>query len=125
MENEVNLGTLYEINKAMMKTQQKLSSFEYATALNNIIKYFDKTRGYYMFLCREQYNYTLFKIKNENHSPQTAVTILQECIDNRGDILSIDYISETDAYEIWILNYQTQEPDCYYLFHYDEAIIEV
>ena len=43
------------------------------------------------------------------------------CLKDRGDILAIDE-NEDKAWEIW-LNINNQ-PYCYYLFRYDEAVIE-
>ena len=50
-----------------------------------------------------------------------ATNELTECLKNRGDILSIDD-QHNGAWEIWIRN--EEGIFCYYLFPYDNAIIE-
>ena len=48
--------------------------------------------------------------------------LLKECLMNRGEVLEIEKVEETNAFEIWLRI--DDEPFCYYLFPYDEAIIE-
>lgn len=76
---------------------------------------------YWMLLCRERSDYTIFHFKRCFTDLYEA---LCECLRNRGDVL--DFVKRDDgSYEIWIRNKETQENFVYYLFDYTEAVIEV
>ena len=81
---------------------------------------------YYMLLCNERKDYTVFKMndKNSDDSIREIVSILvDECLKNRGEIRGIDLTKGKDAIEIWLII--EDEAYCYYFFPYDAAIIEV
>ena len=78
---------------------------------------------YFMLLCNEAKDYTIFKINN-HASVEKATEELKECLLNRGEVLDISKVDEIqEAFEIWIK--MNNDAYCYYLFPYDEAIIEV
>ena len=82
--------------------------------------------AYYMLLCNERKDYTVFKMndKNSDDSIREIVSILvDECLKNRGEIRGIDLTKGKDAIEIWLII--EDEAYCYYFFPYDAAIIEV
>ena len=85
--------------------------------------------NYYMLLCNEQKDYTVFRItnneeKDRDEQKQEIVNILiDECLPNRGGIRGIDLTEQQDAVEIWL--YIDEEAYVYYFFPYDEAVIEV
>ena len=117
--SDVSLGTLYDVNKNMMQNEKKLST----NALNKKIKEMTAffTRGkYFMLLCHEQRDYTVFQLATEESKVKTALEELKLCLTNRGEVLSVDE-APGDAYEIWIRN--DEGSFVYYLFHYDEAVI--
>ena len=81
---------------------------------------------YYMLLCNERKDYTVFKMndKDNDDSIREIVSILvDECLRNRGEIRGIDLTKDKDAIEIWLII--EDEAYCYYFFPYDAAIIEV
>ena len=115
---DVSLGTLYDMNKSIMQNEKKLST----NALNKKVKEMTAffTNGtYFMLLCHEQRDYTIFQLTTES-KVQKALEELKVCLTNRGDILSIEE-APGNAYEIWVRN--EQGIFAYYLFHYDEAVI--
>lgn len=123
---EINGGTLYEINQNLMKNEKKMSDFDIQSKKKYVEKYFEKSPySYFMLLCHDARDYTLFKLTT-NSSAEIAAKELIECLKNRGMILSIDKVSETNAFEIWIRVLQDSEEKnlCYYLFNYDEGVIE-
>lgn len=118
---EVSLGTVYDINKNLMKNEKKLSSPALNNKLKKVTQFFKEGQMYYMLLCHEMRDYTIFRIADAQASAEKATQELKECLLNRGEVLSLD--KENEAFEIWIKN--NNEAFCYYLFPYDNAIIEV
>ena len=78
---------------------------------------------YAMLLCHERRDYTIFHLyeKQNPNPPAVAAAELLTCLTNRGEVLSIDP-TQDQAWEIWLkIN---NVPYCYYLFRYDNAVIE-
>ena len=76
-----------------------------------------------MLLCQERRDYTIFHLyENQNPNPPAiAAKELLLCLTERGEILSIEE-TEDKAWEIWLrIN---KKPFCYFLFNYDNAVIE-
>ena len=122
---ELNLGTLYEANKQIMKTQKPILPMEEASIQEKVAEWFNwKIDSYAMLLCREQYDFTVFHLyeKENPNPPAVAAKELMECLHNRGEILSMEAL-EDGAWEIWLMI--DDEPYVYYLFKYDDAVIEV
>jgi hypothetical protein len=122
---ELSLGTLYEANKQIMKNQKPIPTVEKAAIQEKIANWFNwKIDAYAMLLCRERYDFTVFHLyeKENPNPPALAAKELMECIQNRGELLSAEEL-EDGAWEIWVKI--DDEPFVYYLFNYDEAVIEV
>ena len=118
--SEVSMGNLYDLNKSAMQNEKALSSSALRNKLNEVKNHLF-TKGYFMLLCNERRDYTVFNIKaNENIS--IAKVDLKECLMNRGEILSIDKAEDGIAYEIWMRI--EGEIFVYYLFPYDMGVIE-
>lgn len=120
---EIGMGTLYDWNKSAMEQMKGLNSTELKDKLRVIKEKLFNNGKYYMLLCHERRDYTVFNLlRGTRHDvPQRASNDLKECLENRGTILSIDEQSG-NAWEIWIRN--TEGVFCYYLFPYDSAVIE-
>lgn len=118
--SEVSMGNLYDLNKSAMQNEKALSSFALRNKLDEIKNLFFK-KGYFMLLCHERRDYTVFNIKaDENIS--IAKVDLKECLKNRGEILAIDKTEDDVAYEIWLRI--DGENFVYYMFPYDMGVIE-
>ena len=122
---EINVGNLYEMNKQLIRqTQTPISHLELLSKQNKLENWFNMIIDTYaMLLCHERRDYTIFHLY-ENQNPNPPAVAASECIaclTERGDILSIEETKD-HAWEIWI-NIDT-EPYCYYLFKYDNAVIE-
>lgn len=126
---EINMGTLYDVNKDIMLKQEPISFREWADKSKALVDFCKKTKNqYYMLLNRETYNITLFDFgsKNNHGSLNTRRLIYDElkiCLQNRGEVLSIELTQQEDAYEIWIKNNE-QNILVYYFFPYDIGVIE-
>lgn len=128
--SELNLGTQYEFSKDMVKQLPNLTEGQ-LNSKKEIVKNFlrKSLNNYYMLLCNEQKDYTVFRItnneeKDRDEQKQEVVNILiDECLLNRGGIRGIDLTEQQDAVEIWL--YIDEEAYVYYFFPYDEAVIEV
>lgn len=123
-EQTIGSISLYEMNQQIMSQQPVLDPIEFNTALNEIGVWFNKGVRYFMLLCHEDKNFTLFNIDLHNPTAYAeAAKELGECLVNRGLVLSIEYDNNSNAFEIWIKDDESVK--VYYLFQYDEGVIEV
>jgi hypothetical protein len=121
---EIEGGTLYEMNQSLMANEKKLSGFDIIGKKKSLQAYFNNSMSkYFMMLCRERSDYTLFKLGNHTTSAMKAADEVILCMKNRGDILAIDRTPSNNSYEIWIRD-EDGVNSCYYLFEYDEGVIE-
>lgn len=119
---ENNTISLYEFNKtnmAQIKPYDPIVLNEITTQVAEDIWY--SASSYWMLLCRERNDYTIFHIHNDKKELQKAIL---ECLNNRGYILDITKQPD-DNYEIWIRDFDTNENVVYYLFDYNNAVVEV
>ena len=126
--SNISLGTLYDVNKNLvLKNEIKLTDGVLNSKKEIITNFMRKMNNtYYMLLCNERKDYTVFKMndKNSDDSIREIVSILvDECLKNRGEIRGIDLTKGKDAIEIWMVI--DDEAYVYYFFPYDNAIIEV
>ena len=119
-------GTLYDLNKQIIKDMKPLNELEIAGVQAKLSEWFNMIIDTYaMLLCHERRDYTVFHLyETQNQDPPAvAANELIGCLTDRGDILSIDETAD-HAWEIWIKPYEENNPVCYYLFRYDNAVIE-
>ena len=124
-EKQIELGNLYEINQQLVDKLEPLTEEQLNNVLNAIKEWFDysyDTHDYYMLLCNEMKDYTVFKRTDDGENLES---VLKECLINRGTVLAIDEEGAAAAWEIWIRNKEDGICHCYYLFPYDEGVIEV
>lgn len=132
--SDISLGTLYDVNKNLVLNGEIKLTEGVINSKKEIIKNFlrkmDNT--YYMLLCNERKDYTVFRkgsynediYTDDDHQLDEITNILvDECIMNRGEVRGIDLTKDKDAIEIWLII--EDEAYCYYFFPYDAAIIEV
>ena len=77
---------------------------------------------YMMLLCHDNRDYTIFHIKNADK--KIAAKEISETLYNRGKILLVDK-QKDGSWEIWIRDSLTDENFAYYLFPYDDGVVEV
>ena len=118
-------GTLYDMNKQIMQDRKPLNKLELGTYQPKFEDWFNmEVDCYAMLLCHDRRDFTIFHMyERENPNPPAlAAKELLICLTNRGEVLSID-ATEDKAWEIWMKI--DDKPYCYYLFRYDDAVIEV
>lgn len=123
---DLTMGTLYDANKQIMSSDKikPLNELEIAAAQNKINDFFNwKCDCYGMLYCKDLSDITIFHMY-ENQNPDPPAIAAAECIGcclDRGEILSIEEQPDGN-YEIWLrIN---NEAFAYYLFPYDNAVIE-
>lgn len=119
---EIDTGlSMYDINKNLMKEEKPLdpiaTNIAIKKAADGILSSFKK---YWMLLCRERNDYTVFIITGSNKLEDE----LKETILNRGKLLDISQ-QEDGNFEVWIRDSKTEENFVYYLFDYTFGIVEV
>ena len=126
MKKNIDLGTtLYDANKQIMdQAGKELNHLEIAAKQGQLENWFNMSIDCYaMLLCNERRDFTIFHLY-ENQNPNPPAVAAKECIGcltDRGTILSIDKTKD-DAWEILLkINNKSY---CYYLFCYDNAVIE-
>ena len=77
---------------------------------------------YMMLLCHDRRDYTIFHIANTDK--KIAAKEISETLYNRGKILLVDK-QKDGSWEIWIRDSLTDENFAYYLFPYDNGVVEV
>ena len=123
--SNITLGTAYEINKNLVeKYEKELTIKELQNKKTEIINFIQETKGqYYMLLCNDKKDYTIFNILNKNNIEKMTNILIDECLVNRGIIKGIDLTKDKCAIEIWLSI--ENEAFCYYFFKYDDAVIEI
>ena len=123
--SNITLGTAYEINKNLVeKYEKELTTKELQNKKTEIINFIQETKGqYYMLLCNDKKDYTIFNILNKNNIEKMINILVDECLVNRGIIKGIDLTKDKCAIEIWLSI--ENEAFCYYFFKYDDAVIEI
>lgn len=121
---KIKENTMYEYNKMLVRQYEKpLTHPELAAKQEELEDFFEGVVKYAMLLCREQNDYTVFALDSTSiTAPHFAAREALGCCTDRGEVYSIDKTEDGVAYEIWI-NID-DEPYCYYLFPYDQAVIE-
>lgn len=125
MEQQIEFGNLYDVNKNLVENYEKpLSPTALREKLKMVKQYILSHDYYFMLLCHEKRDYTLFR-QEINHSTKAEMMIaeLKECLENRGEIKGIDKTEDGAAIEIWISS--EGESFCYYFFPYDSGVIEI
>ncbi len=122
----IDLGaTLYEANKQIMdQTGKPLNHLELSAKQIQLEDWFNMAIDCYaMLLCNDRKDFTIFHLY-ENENPNPPAIAAKECIGcltDRGEVLSIEKTPD-NAWEIWLRI--DKKSYCYYLFCYDNAVIE-
>lgn len=124
---EVNMGTVYEVNKKLSLENDKPLD---PIALNLKVKDMAAKMSvgdFWMLLCNERRDYTIFDVKKGN--VKDIEPELKETLVNRGEVITIFWNESYNAWEVWIRDINpltTEKEDYMYLFFdYSSAIVEV
>ena len=126
--------TLYDLNKQMVKSLPPMDEEGKTAFIDNIFnKFIEKEPNkYYMLLCKELSYFTVFHKDdtNEDNFANTAHQLLSD----RGTIITAGWDNEEaqNSIEYWVSvktpienNPDFEDVYCFYLFKYDEGIVEV
>lgn len=124
----IELGNLYEFNKNAMSQFEPMDAIKFNRMLNSVadtmIDACDNCdKHYWMLLCHDRRDFTLFNIIAAS-ALNSIINEIKPTLVNRGQILDIE-LQPDGAYEIWIRDPETKENFAYYLFPYDNGVIEV
>lgn len=78
---------------------------------------------YAMLYCKDLSDFTIFRITDSENNKKAA-SELAKTIYNRGNLIQTEK-QEDGAWEIWIRDLNSNEDNCYYLFDFSQAIVEV
>ena len=120
------MGNLYDVNKNLvLQNEKELNEGQLNSKIIIVKDFIKKTdNNYYMLLCNERKDYTVFDFKKRNFEERyldCANCLVNECLANRGEIRGIDVTSDKMAIEIWLVI--DNEAYCYYFFPYDNGVI--
>lgn len=129
-ETTFELGTLYDVNKNIIQNSKELSQGVVNSKKEEIKNFLEKTNNeYYMLLCHERRDYTLFDLGYETYHAykekckKAADVLVDECLKNRGEIRGIDITKDKQAIEIWISI--EEDSYVYYFFPYNEGVVDI
>lgn len=130
-ETTFEMGTLYDVNRNIVQTKGVQLDEAALNSKKEIVKnYLLKTNNnYYMLLSNENKDYTIFTLGNntscsiEDKYKKLTSILIDECLQNRGEIRGIDLVNDNSAIEIWLSI--DDNSYVYYFFPYDAAIINI
>ena len=113
---------LYDLNKAAVTQLPNYNEADKQAAKELINTYddFSIVTRYYMLLCRELNYYTVFQ--RQFTGPENFGDVVIECLENLGNIKSIEVTKDKTAIEAWIVN-SDNEAHVVYLFNYDQGVV--
>lgn len=113
----------YEIQRQLYLKAEKPTDKEMNKKITSVGAWFSTHMecDYYMLLCKELSDYTVFHFNNMNY--EKGMKELEEVLESRGIVKDIRYNANSDAYECWIE--KDGEVHMYLFFAYDWGIVEV
>lgn len=133
MMAEFAIGTQYDIAKRALESGaiKPVTKPQSIREFANVGAWFatDMDFKYFMLLCREAYDFTVFNMVTTNH--HKAQQELQEVLESRGQVVFIEYNHDSECYEFWVkcndtLKAVTHESYVMYrLFPCNEWVVEV
>ena len=126
MSNKITVGSLYEMNKQLFKQIKPPSEQIVNLELANIGAWFSTNINtkYYMLLCKERSDYTLFHLDDFNYNK--AIQELKEVLEERGDIMGFDFVHGENAYQCWVRERDDEhQVYMFMLFDADWMVVEI
>lgn len=122
MEIEVNN---YDIHKQLYSSKvEPLDEKHLKQKMASIGSWFstNPTCNHYTLMCREIYDFTVLQFHDMNYN--RGMELVQEILQNRGEIMDIGYAHAQNAYECWIKDADGQV-QMYLLFESDWIVVDV
>lgn len=126
MSNKITIGSLYEMNKQLFKQIKPPSEQIINLELANIGAWFSANINtkYYMLLCKERSDYTLFHLDEFNYNK--LIQELKEVLEERGDIMGFDFVHGENAYQCWVRERDDEhQVYMFMLFDADWMVVEI
>lgn len=132
-ETTAALGSLYDLNKVIMMHEVALTQEQIENKKDELHDwiYENVAQKYFMLLCNEQRDYTIFNLNKDNSvdaqlwggmgAVTDATNDVIECLTNRGELLAAD-AQPDGTWEFWIRS--ADECFAYYFFPYGNAVLE-
>lgn len=98
----ISMGTLYEMNQQIMSQLAPMNDKMVDIELANVGVWFGSQRDFRYFMLLDKYraDYTVFNIESSNYHKATCE--LKALLQERGNILSVEYNHNAEYYEIWV-----------------------
>lgn len=133
---KIEAGNLYDFNKELVeKYEKQFNKEQLIEKINNefepfVKKEIDNNHEYFMLLCHERRDYTIFVIKQNLFSSLEdrlieAKNIFKKCLTNRGPVYSLEPTLDNTAIEVWLKDFVNGELYCYFFFPCDKMIAEI
>jgi len=118
----LELGTAYDMQKGIISQLYPMTKTAIAASLEKVINMVAKTGNrYYMLLCREKADYTIFNIGTDVPQAYDRLAMeLKTCIKSRGKAKVID--ANDEVAQLWIQD--GDEVSLYYFFPANANTIE-
>ena len=123
--HKMTLGSVYDLNRSLYKNVPPMAADSAQEFFNNVGMWFSSKPGnvYFMFLCRELNDYTIFHFGTTNFAQ--GQTELEDLVKSRGELKDIEYNHDTDSYDFWVTSVFDEEVHMYKLFMCQDFIIEI
>lgn len=119
---EVEMGTLYDINKQIIGQDKILDQYELERKVDKLSDVMVES-NYFALICNERHYYTVFNCKEASSSQIfSAVYDVLTSLGNVCDILPSS--SNEKTYEVWIKDTISNEVFMYFMTSWDEGVIE-
>lgn len=122
---DIEMGTVYDwVKKEVQTVDKPLSKTALREKKANLEAFMRNTDNYYyMLLCRERNDYTIFRTnKTVDGNKYNINVLIDEVADNRGTIKRIEKSEDGGAIEIWISI--DDDAYCYMFFPCDMFVID-
>ena len=121
----VSFGNLYEANKKLVEANEKpLSKTAIRESKTKLLNFLNSTNNYYyMLLCHEKRDYTIFKTNKTLDGNKYNIDVLvDEIACSRGIIKGIDVLDHSMAVAFWTSH--DNESFVYMFFPCDSCVID-
>ena len=122
----ITIGNEYELKRQAYESIHPLGKTKVDECIDKMYDFILKSNiTYFMLLCRERNDYTVFNFKNKQLESYFKEAI-KDCIYNRGKPVDIGLAEDGGAFELWIkFPDENNKVHCYYFFPCDNCIIEI
>ena len=125
-QKKATMGTLYDMNLYFYEQLPSIDPKKFDQMLQNAAMWFssEPDNKYFMFFCRELFDFTIFNFKNPNYS--LGKEELCNLIHTRAkDLKDIVYNHDTNTYDFWLVSSLDGKVHMYKLFMCGDFIIEI